>query len=65
MNESPQLIRLPEVKSRTGASKSTIYSMEAQGRFPKRVTLGPRFTAWSASEVDAWIIARLEERAAA
>jgi prophage regulatory protein len=59
---APQLLRLPEVKQRTGLSRSTIYAIEAAGRFPRRVPLGPRAVAWLDSEVSAWITARAQER---
>ena len=62
MQSMNQLLRLPEVKNRTGASRSTIYALEAAGRFPRHVNLGARCTAWVASEVDAWIMARIADR---
>ena len=62
MQSTNQLLRLPEVKNRTGASRSTIYALEALGRFPQHVNLGVRCTAWVASEVDEWISARIAER---
>ena len=55
---SSTLIRLPEVKRRTGLSKSTIYRIEGEGRFPRRVQLGLRATAWREDEVQTWIESR-------
>lgn len=56
------LLRLPQVMARTGLSRSTIYALEARGRFPKQITLtGARSVAWIESEVAAWIRARIEE----
>jgi prophage regulatory protein len=51
-NES--LLRLPEVKARVGAGRSTIYRMVAAGTFPAPFKLGST-TAWKASEIAAWI----------
>jgi len=61
---SPQqhnMIRLPEVCRRLSVSRSTIYMMVAQGRFPKPVPVGLRAVAWIESEVDAWIENRIRE----
>jgi len=38
--ERPVLIRKPEVLKRTGLSHFTIWTLERNGRFPKRVRLG-------------------------
>lgn len=55
------LQRLREVSQRTGLSKSTIYRLEAQGLFPRRVKLGERISAYRSDEVTAWIEARTAE----
>jgi prophage regulatory protein len=36
--------------------------MMAEGTFPKPVKLGARAVAWVESEVEEWILARIEER---
>ena len=59
-----RLVRLPEVKERTGLSKTEIYRRMDEGDFPKAIPLGPRAVAWSSDEIDSWI-ARLIEQAAA
>lgn len=46
------LLRLPDVMSRTGLSRSAVYALEG---FPKPVKLSGRAVAWVRSEVDAWI----------
>jgi prophage regulatory protein len=53
------LLRLPQVKERTGLSRSAIYARVAQGDFPEPVSLGPRSVAWIDSEVSLWIQARI------
>jgi prophage regulatory protein len=50
-----KLLRLPQVKSTTGLSKSTIYSRIADGTFPKQVPLGPRLVVWVESDIQNWI----------
>ena len=53
-----RLIRLKEVSSKIGMSRSTIYDLTAKGLFPDRVLLGRRAVAWWESEVDAWLATR-------
>ena len=62
--QEKRLIRIREVMALTSLSKSYIYQLTAQGKFPKRVQLvkGGSSVAWLESEVLAWIEARLTER---
>ena len=67
-----RLIRLPEVLSRTGYGRTTIYRKMEDGDFPKSVKLGgppkdpnafdSRAIAWIEDEVDQWIESTIEER---
>lgn len=45
------ILRLPDIKTSTGLSRSTIYLRIAQGVFTKPVSLGGRAVGWPASEV--------------
>jgi prophage regulatory protein len=56
------LERLPQIKARTGLSRSEIYRRIALGEFPAPIKLGRRASAWSKHEVDAWIAQRIAER---
>lgn len=47
-----RFIRLKEVISKTGLSRSTIYSLIKEGRFPPSVPIGSRAVAWVESEVE-------------
>ena len=58
MSEDVRLIRMPEVRSMTGLSRTRIYELEALGRFPRRRKLSERACAWVASEVQEWIRSR-------
>lgn len=49
------ILRLPQVKSRTGLSRSTIYSRVKQGTFPAPVLLGERAVGWVDSEIQQWL----------
>jgi predicted DNA-binding transcriptional regulator AlpA len=54
-----QFLRLPAVCARTGLSRSQVYRLEAEGKFPGRVKLGLSTSAWVESEVQAWAAARI------
>lgn len=53
------ILRLPDIKTRTGLSRSTIYLRIAQGVFTKPVNLGGRAVGWPADEVAALNTARI------
>jgi len=67
-----RFIRLPEVLTRTGYGRTTIYRKMEEGTFPRSVKLGgppidpnvldSRAVAWIEDEVDQWIESRIEER---
>ena len=54
-NLQHKLLRLPQVKTITGLSKSTIYARIAEGTFPKQIPLGPRLVVWVESDIQKWI----------
>ena len=49
------VLRLPEVKIRTGLSRTGIYSRIAAGEFPRPVALGPRAVGWREADIERWI----------
>ena len=55
------ILRLPQVKSRTGLSRSSIYLRMANGEFPESISLGGRAVGWLEHDVDEWIVTRIEE----
>ena len=67
-----RLIRLPEVLSRTGFGRTSIYRKMEDGSFPRSVKLGgppkdpnafdSRAIAWIEDEVEQWMESRIEER---
>jgi prophage regulatory protein len=59
--EDTTFLRLPDVRRRTGLSRSEIYRRAAKGPtfFPQPVSLGKRCTVFIASEVEAWAQARI------
>ena len=72
--QSPQkrFIRLPEVLSRTGYGRTSIYRKMEDGSFPRCVKLGgpledsnafdSRAIAWIEDEVEQWMATRIKER---
>ena len=57
-----RVVRLPQVCELTGLSRSMIYQLEANERFPRRVKLSERAVGWVESEVQKWISDRMNER---
>ena len=67
-----RLIRLPEVLSRTGYGRTSIYRKMKDGSFPRCVKLGgplegsnafdSRAIAWIEDEVEQWMATRIKER---
>jgi prophage regulatory protein len=55
-------LRLPEVKKRTGLSRSSIYAGMSDGTFPSNVPLGPQGRGWIDKEIDEWQSQRIAER---
>lgn len=49
------LLRIPEVRRRTGLSRATIYRRGEEKTFPTKVRLGPKCVAWYESDVDAFV----------
>jgi len=62
--QTRKLIRIREVMELTSLSKSYIYKLTAEGRFPERVSLvkGGTSVAWLKSEILEWIDERVSER---
>ncbi|MDO7843426.1 helix-turn-helix transcriptional regulator [Sphingomonas immobilis] len=49
------LVRLPEVRRRTGLSTATIYRKMKGGEFPPKVQLSANVVAWYESDVGRWV----------
>lgn len=50
--------RRPEVEEITGLSRSGIYQMMAEGRFPRPIKLAARVVVWPESAIREWITSR-------
>ena len=55
-----KVLRLPEVKNRTGLSRSSIYRLMAEGKFPNSISLGERAIGFLEQDIDQWIEARIQ-----
>jgi prophage regulatory protein len=54
-----RLLRLQEVKQRTGLSSSSIYKQIRDGAFPRGIKITQRATAWSSQDVEEWIASKM------
>lgn len=62
-NASERFLRLPDVTSKVGLGKSSIYEKVRQGTFPAPVKLSRRAVCWPSSTVDAWMADRMKDSA--
>ena len=55
-----QIIKLPAVQLMTGLSRTTVYRLSAESKFPARVRLSDDGNAvgWRLSEIQSWIANR-------
>jgi prophage regulatory protein len=58
ISNTSSIIRRKQVQERTGLSRSSIYKLMKEGKFPKSVALSQRSIGWRSSHIDQW----LEER---
>ncbi len=58
----PRILRLPEVMSRVGLRRASIYQHIAAGSFPQQIALGVRSVGWLESEIDTWLAVRINAR---
>lgn len=61
--ENPILIREPEVLRRTALSRTRLFELVRDQRFPAPIKLaGANVNAWSSTEVGGWIVQQLSGR---
>ena len=53
-----RILRLPQVKERTGRSRSAIYEAMRENKFPLTISLGDRAVGWLESEISEWVESR-------
>lgn len=57
-----RILKLKEVLTQTGLGKTTLYMLISNGNFPRQIPLGLRAVGWLESEVNAWILEKIESR---
>jgi prophage regulatory protein len=57
------ILRFAKVQKRMGLSRSTIWRLEREELFVRRVQLSPNAVGWVEEEVDEWILSRMAGRA--
>ena len=60
-----KFLRLASVIDQTGLSKSSIYSQIQERTFPAQIHIGTRAVAWLESDIEEWMLSRVEARSAA
>ncbi|MDE0784593.1 MAG: AlpA family phage regulatory protein [Planktomarina sp.] len=50
-----QILRRKDVEKRIGLSRSSIYAMMAEGRFPQPIKLGLRAVGWRSDDLQRWL----------
>lgn len=56
-----QILRLKDVRSRLGISRSWLYDQLKNGRFPKPIQLGPRSIGWLEEDIENWLRSKGEQ----
>ena len=57
-----RFMRLPEVKSVTGLSRSHIYDLISRGEFPRQYKLSGRVSGWLDSEIRDWVTVKISQK---
>lgn len=63
-NQQPKerILRKPELLNMVGLSDPTVWRMEKDGKFPKRLRLGGNSCGWLISEINTWLAERSAAR---
>jgi prophage regulatory protein len=59
-----RILRWPEVRERTGLSRTTAWREIRACRFPASVEITPHSVGWRESDIAAWLAARKTKQAA-
>jgi len=58
-DSNKRILRLNEVKNKTGLSRSTIYQHMKSGLFPQSIKIGPRCIGWLEDDIHHWINSKI------
>lgn len=56
------ILKINEVVQKCNLSKATIYKKIKEGSFPKQIKLSARSSGWLESEINDWIVSRVQSR---
>jgi prophage regulatory protein len=65
VEQTVRVLRFKDLKQKVGLSRAHVDRLEAAGKFPKRIQLGPKSVAWLETEVESWLREKAESREAA
>jgi prophage regulatory protein len=57
-----EIISIKKTCERIGVSRSTLWAMTREGNFPRPVSITDKRRGYVASEIDAWVKARMAAR---
>jgi len=60
-NQPNDLIKIKEVIQMTSLSRSSIYTLKNTGEFPKPIKLSSHSIAWVRSDIDKWILHKIQQ----
>ena len=55
VSNNRRALRLPAVLSKTGLSRTTVFRLISQHRFPASHKLSERVSVWDEASIDAWL----------
>ena len=58
-----RILRWPEVKARTGLSRTSVWREQKAGRFPAGIKISANAVGWRESDIAAWIASRTRQAA--
>ena len=62
VQSKPAFTSFPKAQERTGLSRTTLWRMSRDGRFPRAIAISPGRVAFVTEELEAWIAQRIDER---
>ena len=57
-----KILRLDDVKSKTGLGRTTIYDQVRAGDFPRPIKISSRAIGWIDEEIEGWVQDRVSAR---
>ena len=57
-NQVTQILRMRDVMAKLGVSRSTVYRLVADEKFPRQIKIGKRTVGWRLDAVEQWLDAR-------